>query len=286
MNINKIKQASKTLFSDKCFSVKEKITNKNWTLCAENHYLKNIWYCQISKNIGKSDPSCKLGRLSSGPVIEKIVKQPMIIIPVPSPFCNEKWDYKHQGADWQCECIEGKQQSPIDLPKSREAMRFYNKTLFDFYTLGKNKKVKAVFEDSMIKIKGKFGRLITWDLIQYESYEIQFHTHSDHSIRGKYYDLEVQILFRATTPGFVSKLAVLSILFKVKPGKKNLFFERDINILDLPDQMEKTKIIKNDINVKDLFLEDENDIYQPFSYFQYEGSLTTPPCQGIKNNKF
>jgi carbonic anhydrase len=259
-------------------------------LCAENQAMKKLWYCQISKNIGKSDPICKMTGLMTGlmtgPVVERIIKQPMIIIPVPSPYCNEKWDYKNQGADWQCECSEGKQQSPIDLPKSNEAMRFYNKTLFDFYTISKKKKIKAVYEDYMIKIKGKFGRLITWDLIQYDAYEMQFHTHSDHSIKGKYYDLEVQVLFRATTPGYVSKLAVLSILFKVKPGKKNLFFDKDINILDLPDQMEKTKIINNDINIKDLFLEDETDLYQPFSYFQYEGSLTTPPCQGKLSLKF
>jgi carbonic anhydrase len=211
---------------------------------------------------------------------ERIVKQPMIIIPIPAPFCNEKWDFKKQGSDWQCECSEGRSQSPIDLPKTYEAMRFFNKTLFDFYTVPKEKKIEVKFDDHMMKIKGKFGRLITWDLIQYDAYEIQFHTHSDHSIKGKYYDLEVQVHFRASTPGYISKLAVLSVLYKVKPGAKNLFFDRDVNILDLPDQTEKLKHLKSNLNLKDLFLEDENDLYQPFSYYQYEGSLTTPPCQG------
>ena len=205
----------------------------------------------------------------------------MIIIPIPAPYCNEKWDFKKQGDDWQCECKEGNSQSPINLPKAHEAIRFYNKTLFDFYTVPKEKKLQAVYEDYMIKVKGLFGRLVSWDLIQYDAYEMQFHTHSDHSIKGEYYDLEAQIHFRASTPGYISKLAVLSVLFKVKPGAKNLFFDKDINILDLPDQTEKTKYIKNDINIKDLFLDDEVDLFQPFSYYQYEGSLTTPPCQGI-----
>lgn len=167
------------------------------------------------------------------------------------------------------------------MPKSYEAIRFFNKTLFDFFTVSKEKKVSAEFEDYMIKLKGNFGRLITWDLIQYDAFEMQFHTSSEHSIKGKYYDLEVQIHFRASTPGYIANMAVLSILYKVIPGAKNLFFDKDINVLELPDQTEKKKIITNDINIKDLFIEDEGDLYQPFSYYQYEGSLSSPPCQGI-----
>lgn len=267
---------------EKCFRIKESNTKKKWTLCAGSQQEKNIWYCTICSNIGKPDKSCEGGNNPNPPIktVEIIVKQPEIIIPIPSPFCNEKWDYKKQGSDWQCECNEGKRQSPINLPKTYEAVRFFNKTLFDFYTVSKEKNISAIFEDYMIKLKGNFGRLITWDLIQYDAYEMQFHTSSEHTINRKHYDLEVQIHFRASTPGYISNLAILSVLYKVTPGAKNQFFDKDINILDLPDQTEKTKILTNDINLKDLFIEDESDLFQPFSYYQYEGSLTAPPCQG------
>ena len=45
------------------------------------------------------------------------VKQPILIIPIPSPYCNERWNYQSHGSNWECKCSEGQNQSPIDLPK-------------------------------------------------------------------------------------------------------------------------------------------------------------------------
>lgn len=30
-----------------------------------------------------------------------------MIIPIPSPYCNEKWNYNEGGKDWNCKCAEG-----------------------------------------------------------------------------------------------------------------------------------------------------------------------------------
>jgi len=51
--------------------------------------------------------------------------------------------------------------------------------------------------------------------------------------------------------------------------------------LDLPDQFEKRKKFGKDkyLDLRDLFKLDEDDMYEGFSYFQYEGSLTSPTCQ-------
>jgi len=135
----------------------------------------------------------------------------------------------------------------------------------------------------MLKIKGYFGSLVTYDFLKYDSYEIQFHVKSEHTIKGLQHDLEVQLLYRCITPGYISKLAVLSVLFKIKAGIKNKFFDGDIDILDLPDQTFKKRKLKNKIDFKNLFLQDNEDTYQPFSYYQYEGSLSSPPCQEDTN---
>lgn len=204
----------------------------------------------------------------------------MIIIPIPSPYCNEKWNYNSHGDDWNCDCKEGKNQSPIDLPKHTEALQFFNQTKFRFFEVNSDSNKNIVFEDNMIKIKGNFGSLLTYEFLQYETYEMQFHTHSDHSINNEYFDLEVEILFRCVTPGNIRKQAVLSVLYKVKPGAKNLFFDNDIEVLNLPDQIDTKRRLRNIVNLQDLFLYDKDDIYEPFSYYQYEGSLSSPSCVG------
>jgi carbonic anhydrase len=210
----------------------------------------------------------------------KVIIQPVVIIPVRSRYCNEGWGYGLGGADWECECSEGMQQSPIDI-KADEAILFENKTIFEFLVrVDENKsKLKIIAEDSILKIKGKFAKIVTLDMQEYESYEIRIHAGSEHRIDGKSFDLEVQIYFNCTTPGSIKKSAVLSVLFKVSPGSSNLFFEKDISILDLPDETETQKDILNNIDLRHLFLSKENESFFPFSYFQYEGGDTSPPCR-------
>jgi carbonic anhydrase len=201
-------------------------------------------------------------------------------------MCNEKWNYKNHGEDWQCECSEGSQQSPIDLPEINEAKETLHKTLFSFYKMNKDDKgnnLEMTFEDNMLKIKGNLGSIVTWELIKYELYEVQFHTGSEHTIKGEQFDMEVQFYYRSITQGCIGKSAAVGVLFKIEPGSTNLFFDKTLNILDLPDQFEKRKIFDNKkyVDLRDLFRIDEDDMYEGFSYFQYEGSLTSPNCQGI-----
>lgn len=257
------------------------IDNKTiWKLCANSLEERNNWVCAIQKALGQV---CNSDISKIEVIKRKIVKQPVIIIPVPAPMCNEKWDYRSHGEDWQCDCVEGLGQSPINLPDIKSIPETNNRTLFSFYENEKDengKPFEIIFENHMLKIKGIMGSLVTWELIKYELFEVQFHTHSEHTIKNQVFDMEVQFYFRAITPGCLRKTAALAVLYKVVPGSTNLFFDKTINILDLPDRFEKKKKLLKPLDLKHLFMLDSEDSYDGFSYYTYEGSFTSPPCQG------
>jgi carbonic anhydrase len=110
-------------------------------------------------------------------------------------------------------------------------------------------------------------------------YEMVFHIGSEHTIGGVNYDLEAQIYYMAVTSGHVKKSAAVSILFMVTPGAQNLFFEKDINLVELPDKYDREKVIEGGINLKDIFLSNANEKFLEFSYYEYEGSISAPPCR-------
>ena len=224
-------------------------------------------------------PVSELGKNS----IQKVVyEQPMIIIPIPSPMCNEKWTYGSNGNDWECKCKEGTNQSPINLPPKHEAITIKQNALFEFKTVTRDEEtgsLEMVLEDFKLTIHGRFGKLVNWDLVTYEAKKVEFHSKGEHTISNEKYDLEAQIYYDSISAGNIQKKAVVSVLFKGKPGAMNYFFDKTINILDLPDRGETKRQLNKSINLESLFRQDESDSYTPFSYYKYEGSVTSPPCE-------
>jgi len=63
---------------------------------------------------------------------KQIIKQPIYLMPLPSPICNENWNYDKKGLDWNCKCMEGHLQSPIDLPPIQLAKQDYQEIVLDY----------------------------------------------------------------------------------------------------------------------------------------------------------
>ena len=92
-----------------CFRIKDREL-RAWNLCAENIDQRNEWICKIKEMLGLSDKKlCSVKSLddSKVTVITKKITQPVLLIPLPSPKCNESWDYVLKGQDWNCECSDG-----------------------------------------------------------------------------------------------------------------------------------------------------------------------------------
>lgn len=120
----------------------------------------------------------------------------MIIVPLPSPDCNTDWNYNEHGANWQCRCPVGREQSPIPLenPWTYDLVKYNAEWKYE--TVPKND-IDVVYELNMIRFKIKdkktktFGGFTDIDGTEYKSYEIRIHTPAEHFIMGEPCEMEV-----------------------------------------------------------------------------------------------
>jgi len=104
-----------------CFKMENR--HSKWTLCAASKAEEQEWYCSLKYAL--DDPCGQPKKEKSKDGIEEIeghfnIIQPEWILPMPSPWCNQDWDYSSLGTNWECRCYDGENQSPIDLPGIEE----------------------------------------------------------------------------------------------------------------------------------------------------------------------
>jgi carbonic anhydrase len=124
------------------------------------------------------------------------------------------------------------------------------------------------------------GKIVTLDGAVYVAEEIVFHTPSEHTIDGKRFDMEMQVIHYGQTSGDIAKQVILSFLFQKKAGVYNKFME-DVDFFDLPNPLYLERAITNNLFIpKVLYNSDDTDIpvMQPFSFYTYQGSIPFPPC--------
>ena len=227
-------------------------------------------------------------------VIERTITQPIILIPLPSRMCNENWDYVRHGVNWECECAEGKEQSPINLPPWKNAIQSPLKPLFQYInvdakssyttldeTMKEGDYIKIKNIDNAIRIFHKyFGKVVTLDGAVYNAEEIVFHTPAEPTIDGKKFDMEMQVIHYGQTKGDIAKQIVLCFLFVRKPGIYNKFID-DVDFFNLPNPVTKERNIMNSLFIPKVFYssdEDDLPVMRPFDFYTYQGSITFPPC--------
>ena len=278
-----------------CFTVQDRERN-DWKLCSLTEEISKSWVCTLKKFLNDiEDPFCQEHSTPSNQtIIERNITQPIIIIPVPSPMCNENWDYQQYGVDWKCDCEEGREQSPIDLPAENEAIDSPVKPIFQYEEvaatskistidgqLKQNEPLKLKMKDHALRIfHDKFGKVVTMDGGVYYAQEIVVHTPAEHTINGKTYDMELQIIHYGQSKGDIAKQIILSFVFERTPGVYNKFID-DLDIFNLPNPLSMERDLLSNIYIPKIFYSaDDSDIpvMHPFSFYTYQGSLTAPPC--------
>ena len=214
------------------------------------------------------------------------------------------YDYKSLGADWgtikpeYALCDAGQEQSPIDLKpgetSSSDIMRLIGFDYFDFpvqpaFSTGSDNASQTInlpadtddLAEDTLRSKLEITFPNSGDgTAEFTPLQFHFHSPSEHTVDGKYYDLEMHIVhhYRGKTgdeEGYLG--AVIGVFFDTTEGgtDENEFLQTVFKAIDSRNEVDPSQL-----NLME-FLRTVNF----GNYFSYNGSLTTPPCtEGIKWN--
>lgn len=160
-------------------------------------------------------------------------------------------------ADDYATCKTGKNQSPINISGLKAAslagIKFdYKHSALDIINNGHTIQINYA-PGSSINLGGKIYKLL----------QFHFHSPSEHTVDGMPYDMVAHLVHRADD----GQLGVIAVL--MKKGKKNAVIDAIWSIM--PTHAGEKKQTDTKINVANL-------LPTSTTYYNYSGSLTTPPC--------
>jgi carbonic anhydrase len=158
----------------------------------------------------------------------------------------------------------GKKQSPVDIVGAQAAalpppLFLYGNTPFEVENTGHVVEVPYAAGSRLL-----IG-LDTYDLIQFH-----FHAPSEHTVNGRLADMELHLVHRNA----LQNLAVVGILLQVGP-RPNPVIEEIFRVA--PQDPGAQALEGRTLSALEVLPRN------PFSFWTYSGSLTTPPCsEGVK----
>ena len=174
------------------------------------------------------------------------------------------WSYagEHGPSHWgeeAPECATGKQQSPIDIPPSAQPV-----VPGDLQIRYKPAPLSIVNNGHTVEVEYPSGSEIELAGTKYALVQFHFHAHSEHTIAGKSYPLELHLVHRSAD----GALAVIGVM--IEEGAEHA--DLDPIFKNLPSSPGPEQ------HVAGTTIDAAKLLPATLSMWRYDGSLTTPPC--------
>ena len=184
------------------------------------------------------------------------------------PYKGET-ESEHRGDidPYYARCANGKEQSPINIETLHvvkdkyitDPTINYKPTVFSLSNDGHTIQGTPLTLDNSIVVNNR----------EYTLTQFHFHTPSEHQFNGNNFDMELHFLHMDAN----LQLVVLGLM--IKEGETNSYLKNAWNVIPREKTTEDVKL-KEPIDLMNLLPKEMDS-------FQYNGSLTTPPCsEGVK----
>jgi len=187
------------------------------------------------------------------------------------------WDYPYDINAWKkcCDTTPGQEQSPIDFPESVSKLPFSFKFELNYSTVPvkfskDGRPISLVNNGHTIQMNVPAGQTLTLDSgAVYDLLQFHFHTISEHTVNQLAYPLEMHLVHKLRKGG---KLLVLGIFFDTN----EVSTKADDILASFWDYLPGPgfNAPKNEVKVH---LSSLPSAIARSSFYNYKGSLTTPP---------
>jgi carbonic anhydrase len=162
-------------------------------------------------------------------------------------------------------CAEGMKQSPINITQSTP------QDLPDIDVHYQPTDLNIINNGHTVEVRYDQGSYVSIGGIRYELERFHFHVPSEHRLEGAQYAMEMHLVHKSSDKGAGGKQAVIAVMMNsLNSSSYNQALAPVWNYLPTVPCIER-HVADVKVNARDL-------LPQQRDYFQYEGSLTTPPC--------